>query len=399
MKKSHKKNRMIIVASVVLVLVVGCGVLLANGGFTIFGDKTATENTYTKTYAGYNLDKMAMNRTSYVGNASKVSHLVMQLPEPDSYYKQQYIHLQTEQKPYGLTVFYEPTATEASNSLSRPDHQQNLELANINYKNALVLFAMIDNVDEISFAFRNTSSTGQLDQSAYDIQLQYLRSDIAKQLDITMLSKNVEQLGKLLENWKPVAVGSESAGSHPEPAIEVAETSPDPDQLNEQIVNHANEISPDGKFLIEAFGENSNVSSGGNNPAEGIRLLDVASQKVLWSMTPGYYLQSFLWSPDSRYVTVSYMARAWGGTLVVDTQDQSEITLPSLQELRENWNGETTENGMRSDPYFKAVEWLDSNQLSVSFEWTGANDLYYSGKYLYDVTLRKLLNIEKNEIK
>jgi hypothetical protein len=161
-------------------------------------------------------------------------------------------------------------------------------------------------------------------------------------------------------------------------------------EIAEPEVSHASSTSPDGKYLIEAYGENKNITAGGYYASEGIRLLDTVTGQVLWSMMPGYYTQDFLWSPDGRHVAVSYMARIWGGTLVVDAQDGSEIILPGLEEVRKQWDGETTINENRADPYFQTTEWVDSSKLNVRFEWTGTNDAYI-GNYEYDFESGKLI--------
>jgi hypothetical protein len=131
-------------------------------------------------------------------------------------------------------------------------------------------------------------------------------------------------------------------------------------------------------------------------PAEGIRLVDTASEQVLWLTTPGYYNHSFLWSPDNRYVGINFETRISGGTFIVDTQNMSEITLPNLQELRQNWDAETTVHETRPDPYFHIVKWLNGAQVSVSFQWSGLEDKVYSGTYVYAVVEGKLLDIIKD---
>ncbi|MGD8188479.1 M56 family metallopeptidase [Brevibacillus ginsengisoli] len=192
--KSGKRSRTIMIISIVLAVLVGSGALFA-GAFIKVSDHTAETGT-GKVYGGYNLEKIAMDRTPYVGNVSKVSRLVGQLPAPDRFYMQNYIALQTNQQPYGLTAFYEPAATESMERPSQSDHEPNSKLANNSRKNALILFAMIDNVDEITFAFRGTPSTELLEESAYDIHLTYHRSDFAKQCNFNEISHNLEALGQ-----------------------------------------------------------------------------------------------------------------------------------------------------------------------------------------------------------
>lgn len=198
--KSGKRSAAIAIVSFALATVIGCGALFT-GSFVQDRARPSGEPEPGKVYAGYNLKEIAKDRTKYVGNNSKVSGLVEQLPAPDPYYVHRYIALQTSQQPYGFAAFYEPADTGENNVPPRPDHGPNSELADICRRNALVLFAMIDNVDEITFAFRSSPSTGQLDQSAYDAHLTFLRSDFARYVDFNELAGNIDALGQLLENW------------------------------------------------------------------------------------------------------------------------------------------------------------------------------------------------------
>lgn len=122
--------------------------------------------------------------------------------------------------------------------------------------------------------------------------------------------------------------------------------------LEEQVeanVNHVAVTSSDGIYRIESFGVNKGITAGGMYQAEGIQLVDTASEQVQWLMTPGYYDHSFLWSPDNRYVGVNFETRISGGTFIVDTQNMSEVALPNVQDLRQKWDTETDVHESRPD--------------------------------------------------
>lgn len=53
--------------------------------------------------------------------------------------------------------------------------------------------------------------------------------------------------------------------------------------------NFACATSPNKLYRAENYGVDTNITSGGKNPMEGIRLVEALSGKVLWNMTPGYY--------------------------------------------------------------------------------------------------------------
>lgn len=164
----------------------------------------------------------------------------------------------------------------------------------------------------------------------------------------------------------------------------------------EPIANQTSSESPDGHFLIETYGENKGVTAAGLYPVEGIRLIDKASSNPLWSM-PGYYVQEFKWSPDSRYVSVYHEARIWGGTVVVDTKDGSEIVLPGADEVSKQWKDKATLSDNRPDPYFKVADWVDNSRVNVTFTWVGQNYEEYSGNYVYDLAKRRILDLNVHE--
>lgn len=74
-------------------------------------------------------------KTQYVGDNSKVSHIAgaMQYPEGAAC---ESVKIQSEKEPYGLTVYL--SGTEVSN-------------ASVYQKNAIICFALIDNLDEMKY--------------------------------------------------------------------------------------------------------------------------------------------------------------------------------------------------------------------------------------------------------
>ncbi|MEK6265153.1 MAG: M56 family metallopeptidase, partial [Clostridium sp.] len=146
----------------------------------------------------YDLIGISKYKTPYLGDSSKVSIIVNALPTPYSYFKQQYISMVTEKKPYKLNVFYEAKKY-ASHISEWPivDHD-NATYFNMS-RNALVLFCMIDNLDEVNFAFRDSQSDGKLDDSKYDTAFTFTRASIEKQYgDISVLAGKVDLLQDVL---------------------------------------------------------------------------------------------------------------------------------------------------------------------------------------------------------
>jgi len=146
----------------------------------------------------YNLPEISKYKTPYVGTAYKVSGIARNLPVPSNYFKQQYISMETSKKPYGLTVYYE-AASEAEYEGVWPSTTLKSVLLPNNKLNALVLFSMIDNLDEVTFAFRNSQSDGKLDESKYNVTFTFPRSSFEeKHGDLSVLRDNLNLLQDVL---------------------------------------------------------------------------------------------------------------------------------------------------------------------------------------------------------
>jgi beta-lactamase regulating signal transducer with metallopeptidase domain len=149
--------------------------------------------------ATYNLDEIAKYKTLYVGDNSKVPAIVDHLPVPDSYFKQQYISMGTDNRPYKLNVFYEGKKS-VSHISEWPITSPNTATYSNLQKNALVLFSMIDNVDEITFLFRDSQSEGTLDESKYDTAFTFSRDSIQEKYgDLSLMGKDLKLLQEALE--------------------------------------------------------------------------------------------------------------------------------------------------------------------------------------------------------
>jgi beta-lactamase regulating signal transducer with metallopeptidase domain len=141
----------------------------------------------------YNLVQIAKYRTPYLGDNSKVSAIVGQLPEPDNYFKQQYISMITDGT-NKLNVFYEAEEGASHSNewpVANPENPTYLSMR----KNALVLFCMIDNLNEVTFAYRNSPSDGKLDTSKYNTSFNFSRASIIEQYgNLSVIGGNLEKL-------------------------------------------------------------------------------------------------------------------------------------------------------------------------------------------------------------
>lgn len=121
-------------------------------------------------------------KTPYVGNASKVGNLLGSLEVPESYVYD-YFALQTTQTPYGVSAYYK---TDNSAIIHSPDETSFM-------RNAIVMFALIDNVDEISFHF---------DNGPEQTELHYTRGWAEDKMgrDVREFSRDIEGMKQLLRS-------------------------------------------------------------------------------------------------------------------------------------------------------------------------------------------------------
>lgn len=202
----NKKSKLIIILSIILFgfvifAAVYLGAGIGRGKVAPLNLSISTEDGKTKTASigNYNLTEISKYKTPHVGDSSKVSNMVRHLPVPDNYFKQQYISLLTGNKPYGLNVFYEAKKGASHSSKWPIDNPNDSVIYSNMQKNALVLFCMIDNVDEVTFAFRDSQSTGKLDESQYGTKFTFSRASIQyKYGDISVISKDLASLEDIL---------------------------------------------------------------------------------------------------------------------------------------------------------------------------------------------------------
>jgi len=110
--------------------------------------------------------QMQENRIDYVGDTSEVGRLLAFLPSFDENYTQNMFSLQTQDEPYGITIYYEPSEKWNGNSMIVTE-----EMAVFSE----YLFESIGNLGYVEFAYRRSNSDGYLDKSEYQILLRIYR--------------------------------------------------------------------------------------------------------------------------------------------------------------------------------------------------------------------------------
>ncbi|NLD50267.1 MAG: DUF4829 domain-containing protein [Clostridiaceae bacterium] len=145
----------------------------------------------------FNLKEIANHKTPYIGNNVKVQGIVANLPLPNDNFAQRYISLGTDRKPFTLSVFYE-VKTDTLDGREWSELSSDRNAANMK-KNALVLFCMIDNLEEVVFAFRNSKSEGTLNESKYSEAFSFKRNSFRdKYGDLNALGNDLKLLEEAL---------------------------------------------------------------------------------------------------------------------------------------------------------------------------------------------------------
>ena len=158
-------------------------------------------------------------------------------------------------------------------------------------------------------------------------------------------------------------------------------------------LNIVSTVSPDGRFRVETHGVRIDITAAGIYPAEGIRLMEQDTGKVRWSMVPGYFRASFLWSPDSRFVAVYYEARTEGGTILLDTETMEPVNLPTMEALQKETGDNITPRSFRPDPYYEATRWVDDHVVEIGFRWVSEKEQDVDGTFCFDVIQQTTSNI------
>lgn len=116
------------------------------------------------------LREFASLRTPYVGNNSAIGSIINILPPLGEQFAQKFFSIGddygTGKAPNTLTLYYE------QNGETDDDFTFTSQIP-------LILFAMIDNLEEVNLATRNSPSGNELDKSAYGIRYTYPRPEAA----------------------------------------------------------------------------------------------------------------------------------------------------------------------------------------------------------------------------
>lgn len=147
----------------------------------------------------FDLAEISKYKTPHVGDNSEVSAIASHLPVPENSFRQLYISMETDDKPFSLTIYYEAESDgEFVGDWPIVISGTNIEVNSS--MNALVVFSLIDNLDTVTFAYRNTRSNGLFEPLKYDTSFTYQRTSFEEIYgDLSELSGNLSRLHSILE--------------------------------------------------------------------------------------------------------------------------------------------------------------------------------------------------------
>ncbi len=141
-------------------------------------------------------------------------------------------------------------------------------------------------------------------------------------------------------------------------------------------------VSPDGRYRAEAYAD---LVNGVFESYDGIRVIRLEDDELVWSMTPEYLTVEFLWSSESNYLAINYSARTYAESTIVDIGKKEEVHLPGMVGIFPLVDKDNKPRSYRPDPVFRFKRWEEHETAVVEFSWTTVNDDEFSGVYAFNL--------------
>jgi len=176
---------------IIIAVAVVCPAVIA------FSANPKHEQTDHDLYLGYSIQTLMNNKTPYVGNNSKVIGLIDATPLPKGVVRDT-VELQTAALPYGIKINF--NMNDASDTKRRDAIS-----GDAFYRNSIVLFSLIDNVDIINCNIMD--KTGDYDGASYSITLTRGEAEKIIGEDVRSFAYNAETLRKLIDMINNIPLG------------------------------------------------------------------------------------------------------------------------------------------------------------------------------------------------
>ena len=167
-----------------------------------FSTNPQQEPPISNLYEGYSIDTLMDNKTPYAGNNVKVTGLIGAMPLPAGIIRDT-VELQTDYLPYGITINY----------IMNDSYNVLLVNGAINgeafYRNAIILFSLIDNVDVINCKIAD--KTGQHEGALYTFTYTREMTEELIGKDVRPLAASADTLKDLIDRINHAALGANVA--------------------------------------------------------------------------------------------------------------------------------------------------------------------------------------------
>ncbi len=157
------------------------------------------EPTAPNLYWGYSIDALMDNKTPYVGNNVKVIGLIDAMPLPVGIIRGK-VEMQTESLPYGITINY---------IVNDSSVLVNGAIGEAFYRNNILLFSLIDNVDVINCKI--IDETGEYDGVSFVLPREM--AEVVVGGDVRSFAGSGDSLRDLIDRINQVALGVNTINS------------------------------------------------------------------------------------------------------------------------------------------------------------------------------------------
>ncbi len=246
---SYKKPIFGVVVAAVVVTIIMIIALTSNPKY---------ESSVPTALEGYNIDALMSNKTSYVGNNSKVVALIDAMPLPEGMVRDTVV-LQTSSQPYEITI--KLIMNDASGITREGAISEYAFLPN-----SILLFSLIDNVDMIHYKI--VDHTGENDGASYDLTYTREMAEMLLEEDVRNYAKDADEVKNLIEKVNNMSFEAlqTAPGKDIEKYLEIIMSSPKEssnpqDYINAHIKEYTNIVAMGDTaldYLLTQFENNNN---------------------------------------------------------------------------------------------------------------------------------------------
>lgn len=155
-------------------------------------------------------------------------------------------------------------------------------------------------------------------------------------------------------------------------------------------------VSPDGKYAVVPH-------EWGFDEEEYVLLYDIRENRLVKKYDAPAQYMGFTWSPDSKKVCISMLARIWTDISVLTIEEDKVTSLMNDIKVFERFRAQGVKldyklDDNRPDPAYDILEWSpDSKKLLVFYQCTDTKRNRQSGTFIYDIAKKSIYNIRQND--